>query len=166
MILNSEVSLALENLKDAITDNLTFDSTKTFMGAGNVEDWKFYYPKGPLEWFEKSYLFQQNAGNVFDLLNICFMVLLYQREMKVADILSEYDTLQEKHDQRFEFVVGKAHIYYQNQQFIKAKSLYEEVKESKEEFFQVELYLSWIFLMFNLCLEVKKHAERYLEKDP
>ena len=58
MIINSEVSLALENLKDAITDNLTFDSTKTFMGAGNVEDWKFYYPKGPLEWFEKAYMTQ------------------------------------------------------------------------------------------------------------
>ena len=58
MILNSEIGQALEILKEQVRDIYRDSETQCFQGAGNVEDWKFYYPKGPLEWFEKAYLTQ------------------------------------------------------------------------------------------------------------
>ena len=116
-LLKQRASQATKDVYAIVKERRWVEEWDPFVGYGCVEDWRFFYPKGPSEWLRKSIVEKDMLLNPIDLLNICYMVQLHEKRLKVDDVLNEYGQLESEPSFTYELAMGKAHVFYFDNNF-------------------------------------------------
>lgn len=96
-----------------------------FRGTGNIEDWQLQFPKGPTQWLAHT-LDSANILNGFDLLNFCFSIKLHRKTATPAYLLDQYLKIGRQLGPRPELLVGRGHVYYEDEQYVMALECYSQ----------------------------------------
>jgi hypothetical protein len=89
-MLEENVLEAIELLK-GLLQPLEMQNLSPFKGIGSLYNWKYMFPKGPLQWFTVA---KDNKdiieSNPFDLLCLCFITQLERKKMTLEEVIKEY----------------------------------------------------------------------------
>ena len=122
------------------------EDNQLFCGVGNIQNWLHIDQSDPEKWLDAHLANTELAGNGFDLLNICYMMILLKEKRSVDEIVEEYKTLMEKYN-RPELLVGLGNVYYQDGQYFVSREMYMKALEENRGLEDCEMLyesLSWV----------------------